>query len=95
MDPSKAKPANFTRLYQLLVDKEGDALRNVVHAAIHPFSTLAAMLNAKKSCRKKRYSVIRDKQFPATQKKYTKKIVLLLAINSISRNQMTALAIVY
>ena len=46
MDPSKAK-ANFSRLCQLLVDKGGDALRAVLHA-IHPPSTLAAVLNANK-----------------------------------------------
>ena len=46
MDPSKAK-ANFSRLCQLLVDKRGDALRAVLHA-IHPPSTLAAVLNANK-----------------------------------------------
>ena len=47
MDPSKAK-ANFTRLCQLLAEKGGDALRAVLHA-IHPPSTLAAVLNANKS----------------------------------------------
>ena len=47
MDPSKAKPANFTRLCQLLVDKGGDALRKVLHKK-HPPSTLAAVLNANK-----------------------------------------------
>ena len=47
MDPSKAK-ANFSRVCQLLVDKGGDALRAVLHA-IHPPSTLAAVLNANKS----------------------------------------------
>ena len=46
MDLSKAK-ANYTRLCQLLVDKGGDALRAVLHA-IHPPSTLAAVLNANK-----------------------------------------------
>ena len=46
MDPSKAK-ANFSRLCQLLVEKGGDALRAVLHA-IHPPSTLAAVLNANK-----------------------------------------------
>ena len=47
MDPSEAK-ANFSRVCQLLVDKGGDALRAVLHA-IHPPSTLAAVLNANKS----------------------------------------------
>ena len=42
MDPSEAK-ANFSRVCQLLVDKGGDALRAVLHA-IHPPSTLAAVL---------------------------------------------------
>ena len=43
MDPSKA--ANFTKLCQLLVDKGGEALRNVLHGK-HPPSTLAAVLKA-------------------------------------------------
>ena len=47
MDPSEAK-ANFSRVCQLLVDKGGDALRDALHA-IHPPSTLAAVLNANKS----------------------------------------------
>ena len=47
MDPSKAK-ANFSRVCQLLVDEGGDALGAVLHA-IHPPSTLAAVLNANKS----------------------------------------------
>ena len=47
MDPSKAK-ANFSRVCQLLVDEGGGALGAVLHA-IHPPSTLAAVLNANKS----------------------------------------------
>ena len=46
MDPLKAK-ANFSRVCQLLVDKGGEALR-FTFDAIHPPSTLAAVLNAKK-----------------------------------------------
>ena len=62
MDPSKAK-ANFSRLCQLLVDKGGDALRDALHA-IHPPSTLAAVLNAQKSALQKiKYKVITDKQW--------------------------------
>ena len=60
MDQSKA---NFYRLSRLLVDKGGDALRAVLHAA-HPPSTLAAVLNAQKSALHKiRHSVITDQQW--------------------------------
>ena len=45
MDPLKAK-ANFSKVCQLLVDKGGEALR-FTFDAIHPPSTLAAVLNAK------------------------------------------------
>ena len=48
MDPSAKKKANFFRVCQLLVDKGGDALKVVLHA-IHPSSTLAAVLYGKKS----------------------------------------------
>ena len=47
MDPLKAK-ANFARVYQLLVDKGGEALRFTFHA-IHPPPTLVTALNANKS----------------------------------------------
>ena len=57
MDPLQAK-ANYSRICQLLVDKGGDALRSAFHVK-HPPSTLAAVLNAKKSVLKTiRYSVI-------------------------------------
>ena len=46
MDPSAKKKANFFRVCQLLVDKGGDALKVVLHA-IHPPSTLAAVLHGK------------------------------------------------
>ena len=62
MDPSKAK-ANFSRLCQLLVDKGGDALRAALHA-IHPPSTLAAVLITQKSALQKiKYKVITEKQW--------------------------------
>ena len=62
MDPSKAK-ANFSRLGQLLVDKGGDALRATLHA-IHPPSTLGAVLKTNKSVLKKiRRSVITSQQW--------------------------------
>ena len=69
MDPLQAK-ANYSRICQLLVDKGGDALRSAFHVK-HPPSTLAAVLNAKKSVLKTiRYSVISPSQwsllFPAS-----------------------------
>ncbi|XP_028417973.1 uncharacterized protein LOC114542683 isoform X1 [Dendronephthya gigantea] len=63
MDPLKAK-ANYSRICHLLVDKGGDVLRNALHAAIHPPSTLASVLNAnKKTLQKIRYSVIKASQW--------------------------------
>ncbi len=69
IDPVKCK-ANYSRVCQLLVDEGGDALRAALHA-VHPPSTLAAVLNANKSVLKKiRYSVINASQwellFPAS-----------------------------
>ena len=69
MDPLQAK-ANYSRICQLLVDKGGDALRSAFHVK-HPPSTLAAVLNSKKSVLNKiRYSVISHSQwsllFPAS-----------------------------
>ena len=64
MDPSKAKPANFTRLCKLLVDKGGEALRNLLNKK-HPPSTLAAVLNTNKVIlRKAINSSQRDLLFP-------------------------------
>ena len=63
MDLSAKEKANFFRVCQLLVDKGGDALRAVLHA-IHPPSTLAAVLNTQKSALQKiKYKVITDKQW--------------------------------
>ena len=69
MDPLQAK-ANYSRICQLLVDKGGDALRSAFRVK-HPPSTLAAVLNSKKSVLNKiRYSVISHSQwsllFPAS-----------------------------
>ena len=83
MDPSKAK-ANFFRLCQLLLHKGGDTLRVALHA-IHPPSTLYAVLNANKSVLHKiRHSVITDQQwdllFPTSPgaAPYSKKIDITL-----------------
>ena len=63
MDLSAKENANFFRVCHLLVDKGGDALRAVLHA-IHPPSTLAAVLNAQKSALQRiKYKVITDKQW--------------------------------
>ena len=63
MDLSAKEKANFFRVCQLLVDKGGDALRAALRA-IHPPSTLAAVLNAQKSAlQKMKYKVITDKQW--------------------------------
>ena len=51
MDSLKAK-ANYFKLCHLLVDKGGGGLRGVLHA-VHPPSSLAAVLNANKSVLKK------------------------------------------
>ena len=69
MDQLQAK-ANYSRICQLLLDKGGDALRSAFHVK-HPPSTLAAVLNAKKSVLKRiRYTVISSSQwsllFPAS-----------------------------
>ena len=69
MDPIQAK-ANYSRVCQLLVDKGSDVLRRALHA-IHPPSTLAAVLSAnKRTLSRIRYSVINPTQwsllFPAT-----------------------------
>jgi hypothetical protein len=62
MDPVKAK-ANYSRLCQLLVDKGGDALRSALHA-IHPPSTLPAVLNAnKKTLNRLKFKVITPSQW--------------------------------
>ena len=62
MDPLQAK-ANYSRVCQLLIDKEGDALRSAFHV-MHPPSALAAILNAKKPALNKiRYSVITPLQW--------------------------------
>ncbi len=62
MDPVKCK-ANYSRVCQLLVDKGRVALRAVL-LAIHPPSTLVAVLSAHKSVLKKlRYSVINGSQW--------------------------------
>ena len=62
MDLLKAK-ANFSRVCQLLVDKGGEALR-FKFDAIHPPSTLSAVLNTKKSAFQKiKNGVINDQQW--------------------------------
>ena len=69
MDPVKAK-ANYSRVCQLLINKGGIALRDILHKLLHP-STLAAELIAHKGTLKKiRKCVINDRQwdllFPAS-----------------------------
>ena len=69
MDPVKAK-ANYSRVCQLLIDKGGIALRGALHA-VHPPSTLSAVLNTNKATLlKMRKRVINDPQwdllFPAS-----------------------------
>ena len=63
MDPLQTK-ANFTRIFQLLMDKGSDALRRALHVK-HPAPTLAAALHShRKTLQRLRYNVINPPQWP-------------------------------